>query len=130
MVTSCRARQLGTLVTLTSPLSCSVVVTVPTGVSMPMLPGADATQVREGRDDADRAMAAHPDVADVVEEDHAGGARGIRRLDQQRADDHVRAARLVHDGGSIAVEVALKAGRVAQRAALHQAADRRRRPRA
>ncbi len=108
-VTSLRSRQLGTFSTVTSPFSCSVVVTVPTGVSMRCSPGRMPPEMRQRRDHADRAVAAHPDVADVVEEDHAGGTGAVLRLDEQRADDHVRAARLVDDGGAVAVELAPEA---------------------
>ena len=38
-----------------------------------------------------------PMHADVVEEDHAARTAGVDRRAQQRADDHVRAARLVDD---------------------------------
>ncbi len=41
-------------------------------------------------------MPAHAESADVVEEDHAGGATRVARLTQQRADDHIAAARLIH----------------------------------
>src|SRR4029077_5208546 len=58
---------------------------------------------------ADCAVPAHADRADVVEVDDAGGAAGLRRLDQERADDHVRAARLVDAGRAEAVELAREA---------------------
>ena len=48
--------------------------------------------------DADRAVAAHAQVADVVEEDDARGGRTGRPARGQGADHHVRAARLVDDG--------------------------------
>ena len=71
---------------------------------MRCVPGVDAAEVRERDDDADGAVAAHAEVADVVEEDDAGGAGRIGRLAEQRADDDVGAARLVDDGGAEAVE--------------------------
>jgi hypothetical protein len=43
-------------------------------------------------------MAAHAEIADVVEEDHAGGAGGIDGRAQQRADDRVGAARFIDYG--------------------------------
>ena len=61
-------------------------------------PGADPAQVGQRDGHADRAVAAHAEVADVVEEDHAGRARRVGRLAEQRADHHVRAARLVDHG--------------------------------
>src|SRR5581483_7530909 len=74
-----------------------------------MLAGLDAPEVRERDHQADRAVAAHADRADVVEVDDAGGAAGLRGLDQQRADDDIRAARLVDARGAEAVELAREA---------------------
>ena len=45
-------------------------------------------------------MTAHCKAADVIEENHAGRARFILRFHKQRTDNHVRAARLVDDGGT------------------------------
>ena len=45
--------------------------------------------------DADRPVAAHAQVARVVEEDHPGGAGRVGRLAQERPDQSVPAARLV-----------------------------------
>ena len=58
---------------------------------------ADAAHVGERDDQPDGAVAAHPERADVVEEDDARGAGRVVRLAQQRADEHVRPARLVDD---------------------------------
>src|SRR5687767_2684915 len=74
-----------------------------------MLARLDAPHVREGDHQADGAVAAHADGADVVEENDAGARRRVDRLDQQRADDDVGAARLVHRRGPVAVEFALQA---------------------
>ena len=60
----------------------------------------DFSKMRERDDEANRPVAAHRKAADVVEENHAADAGFIRRLNQQRADHHVRAARLVDDGGA------------------------------
>src|ERR1019366_4566436 len=51
----------------------------------PMVAGADATQMSQGGDQANSAMSAHAEIADVVEEDDAGGAGLIHRSDQQGA---------------------------------------------
>ncbi len=59
--------------------------------------GAQPSQMCEGGDDADRAVAAHAEVADVVEEDHAAGAAGVLGWREQRAHEHVIAARLVDE---------------------------------
>src|SRR6185503_14205678 len=65
----------------------------------------DASHVRERDHQADGAVAAHADHADVVEVDDAGGAGLVCRLDEQRTDDHVRAARLVDARRAVAVEL-------------------------
>ena len=67
--------------------------------------GCDCAEVSERGDDADRAVAAHPEEADVVEKNHARRASGDARRAQQRADEHVGAARLVHDRAAEAVVI-------------------------
>ena len=64
---------------------------------------------RQRRDEADGAVAAHAEIADVVEEDDAEAAVAAMRRAQERADDGVRAARLVDDCRTIAVEVLAEA---------------------
>ena len=63
-----------------------------------MVARSDAAQMGEGRHQADGAMAAHAQVTDVVEKNDAGDAGRVFGLNQQRADHHVRTARLVYDG--------------------------------
>ena len=65
--------------------------------------GLDSAQVGEGDNESDHAMPAHAEVADIVEEDDARDARLVAWLHQQRADQHVRAPRLVNHGRSKAV---------------------------
>jgi len=65
-----------------------------------VIAGFDFPQMRQRDDQADGAMAAHAEAADVIEENHAGGAGFVRRLDQQRADHHIRAARFVDHRGA------------------------------
>ena len=55
---------------------------------------ADVAQVTERDHYAHQAMAAHAQVADIVEEDHARRAARVRAFAQQRADHVVRATRL------------------------------------
>ena len=57
----------------------------------------DPSQVAQRDGDADRSVAAHAEIADVVEEDHAGDAGRILGRAQQRTDQHVGAARLADD---------------------------------
>jgi len=72
-------------------------------------PGRALARVREGCDQAERAVATHPEIAHVVEEDHAPVAVGTMRLAQQGPNQRVAAARLVHYGGAIGIEVFAKA---------------------
>ena len=72
--------------------------TTPTGVSILMDTGDNFAEVRERGQQADGSVAAHSEIPDVVEEDHARRAVFFVRLDQQRPDDDVRATWLVHRG--------------------------------
>src|SRR5262249_34011059 len=56
-----------------------------------------AAEKLERPDDANEAVAAHPERAGVVEEDHAGGGPGLDRRREERADDGFVAARLADD---------------------------------
>ena len=58
----------------------------------------EQTRVSQRHDHTDGAVAAHTEKADVVEEDDAELTRLVVRLDQERPDGHVRAARLTDDG--------------------------------
>ncbi len=57
----------------------------------------DAIQMGERGHQADHAVPAHAQVADVIEEDHAGRARSVARLAKQSANEHVGAAWLIDD---------------------------------
>ena len=70
-----------------------------------VLSGFEAVQVGESDHKANRAMTAHSEITDVVEEDHSADAGLVHRFDEQRADDRLRAAWLVDDGRPIAVEL-------------------------
>jgi len=89
----------------------------------PMPARPDAAQVRQRRDDADRAVPAHAQQAHVVEEDHARHAARRARLDQQRAHHRVAAARLAGHRGAEGVVVACELGAlVGQRGAAQRGA--------
>lgn len=68
--------------------------------------GPESPEVGEGNHEADRAVAAHAEDADIVEKDNAEIASGAVRRDEEGADDGVGAAGLVDDGGTVGVEVA------------------------
>src|SRR5690348_5421847 len=50
----------------------------------------DAAEVSQRGDDTDRAVAAHAEVSDIVEEQHAGHATVVDWCAQQRADERFR----------------------------------------
>ncbi|MNT08118.1 hypothetical protein D3C72_1428500 [compost metagenome] len=62
--------------------------------------GTDAGQVGQRGDQADGAVAAHPQVAGVVEEDDAGGVGRILWCAKQCAYHDIAAARFQHGGGA------------------------------
>src|SRR5579862_6319933 len=64
----------------------------------PMHAGLQTPEVRECCDHADRAVPAHAEIRDVVEEDDARDAALVLRVDEQRPDDRIRAPRLIDDG--------------------------------
>ena len=65
-----------------------------------MRPGTDAAQVPQRLDHADHAVAAHPQIAGVVEEEDGRGAFGIERRLQHGADHPFGAARFADQRGS------------------------------
>ena len=73
-----------------------------------MVTRLDPAQVRQRDDQADGAVPAHAEIADVVEKDDPGDAGRVFRFEQQRADHHVRTARFIHDGRAKVIERLLK----------------------
>ena len=71
----------------------------------------DPAHCRERDHQADRAVPAHVQTADVVEEDDAGRAARIARRNQQRADHDIRPAGFVDDGRSEPVELVAETAR-------------------
>ena len=68
-----------------------------------MRAGLDAPEMCQRDHKANRPVPAHLQHPDVVEEDDAHDARLVRRLHQQGANDHIRAARFIHHRGAEAV---------------------------
>ena len=60
-----------------------------------MRPRLDPSEMPQRHAEANRAVAAHPQRSDVVEEDHPRRTRRIDRFAQQGPDDHIRPARLI-----------------------------------
>ena len=58
----------------------------------------DPSQMSQGHANSDRSVAAHAQVSDIVEENDAGRASGILRLQQQSTHHDIRAARFVYNG--------------------------------
>jgi len=71
--------------------------------------GFDATEMREGDDQPDGAVAAPAEQADVVEKNDAKIAVLTVRGNEQCADDRVGAAGLVDDRGAVGIEVVAEA---------------------
>ncbi len=74
-----------------------------------VLAGRDLAEVRQSHHQADRSMAAHPQIADVVEEDRARGRLRVDRVAEQRAHDHIRSSGLVDNRRAEVVEVGAEA---------------------
>jgi hypothetical protein len=64
--------------------------------------------MRERDHEANRAMPAHTQISDVIEKNGAADARFVFRLNEQRSDDDIGTARLIHNGGTESVELLLK----------------------
>jgi hypothetical protein len=62
----------------------------------------------ERDDEANRAVAAHAEATDVVEEDDAADAGLVLRLNKQRANNDVRPAWLIYDSRAESIEITLK----------------------
>ena len=72
----------------------------------PMAPRLEPADMRQRHGEANRPVAAHSEVSDIVEENHGGGARRVIRLAEERADERVVAARLVDGGAAEMIELA------------------------
>src|SRR5207245_5199203 len=66
-------------------------------------PRSQTAEICERFHDADRAVPAHAEVADVVEEDYGGGRRRISGWKEQRTDEGIGSARLVDNRRRIEV---------------------------
>src|SRR5271170_7524830 len=62
-----------------------------------MLPRNNSAQMGERGYEADGSMPAHPEVADIVEEDDACGGRRIEGFAKECANDDLRSARFTND---------------------------------
>lgn len=69
----------------------------------------NALHVGEGGDESDGAVATHAQVADIVEEDDAGGAVAVHRCAEESADDDVGTARFGDDCRAEGIVIAAKA---------------------
>jgi hypothetical protein len=96
------------LLKATSPLASNWASMGPTGGVELDRARLEAAQVRQRHDEADGAVAAHAEVADIVEEDDAELAGLVMRLDEERAHDDVGAARFADDGRAEVVVLLLE----------------------
>lgn len=92
----------------------------PDGRVYSMRSGPKLSLVGQRRDEANRPVAAHPQVADIVEENHATDAARRMRLHNKPPHNHLRAARLVDRGAAKVVKVALKEGNTLRERATAQ----------
>src|SRR5579864_2405363 len=74
-----------------------------------MAAGLEPAHMPKRHGEADRAVATHAKISDVVEENDAGGARRIVGLAQERPDDCIMPVRLVDGEAAEVVELAGKA---------------------
>src|SRR5579863_3218650 len=65
-------------------------------------------KIGKRNNEADGAMNAHPEVADVVKEDDARRIGGVDRLAEHRADDNVGATGFIHRGTAEMIVLAAK----------------------
>ncbi len=107
-VKSFLARQLGTLATETSPFACNVALTVPTGVSILCSPGLIFPRCASVTMRPIIPCPHIPRQPTLLKKITPGRAGFVFRLDQQRADHHVRAARFIDDAGAEMVEFGLE----------------------
>src|ERR1043165_2777028 len=69
-----------------------------------MCAGFNAVEVGQRSDHADRPVAAHPEIRDVVEKQHTGYTRVVKRRTKERTDKRIRTAWLIdHRGTEIVV---------------------------
>jgi len=73
-----------------------------------MLAGLDAPHVSERGDQADGSVAAHAEIAYVIEEDDARGRFGIDGIAEQGTDDDLRTSRFADDASAEVVEFLAK----------------------
>ncbi len=70
--------------------------------------GVELVEVGEGDNEADGAVAAHAEVADVVEEEDAGLTGGVMGRDEEGTHHDIRTTGFVDDGGAEGVELILE----------------------
>lgn len=70
-------------------------MTTPTGSFDAVSARTDPSQMREWNTEPDGAVTAHPEVPDVVEEDHYGGTGGINWFAEQCTDYGIGPARFI-----------------------------------
>src|SRR5450631_3056222 len=71
-------------------------------------PRGEVAGMAKRRDQSNRAVAAHTQITHVVEEDDAELAVGAVWMDEQRADEGIRAARFIYDSRTVRIEVLAK----------------------
>jgi hypothetical protein len=75
----------------------------------PVVTAPKLAHIGQRGDQPNRSVTAHPQIADIVEKDDAGGRSNIYRIAQQRAYHHIRTARFVDNRGAKTVVLPAKA---------------------
>jgi hypothetical protein len=82
--------------------------------------GSDTAEMRQSGDQSDGTVAAHAEIAHVVEEDNTGGGCRLLRSAEESADEHVGTAGLGKDSGAEAVMLGAKNLQARRKAAFSQ----------
>ncbi len=75
------------------------------GSFKPMTTGSNSTEMRERDRSADRAVPAHSEISDVIEENDSRHTCRVGRLAQPTTDEYIRTARLVDDRRAHVIEL-------------------------
>jgi hypothetical protein len=68
----------------------------------------DPAHISERSYQADRSMATHRQISDIIKKDHSRSAARIDGLAQERAYDNIRSSRLIHDSATKGILFSLK----------------------
>src|SRR5579883_447930 len=94
-----------------------------------MSSGLQLPQIGKAYHHADSSVPAHAQISDIVKKDNAGIAGGVVRFAEQRADQNIRPARLIHNSRAKRIMLLAKALQpISQRAAAEVWTARKHQP--